>query len=115
MGTWPNSAFGVSTTPLLKFTYKITSKGDLIAKKIEKSDQETASINRNPTGWSSGMSAKASGFFMERWESKKHGSRGYSAVSYTEGLNNNLTDLQQPGHLHMQDNTSIHSAKKMKA
>ena len=52
-------------------------------------------------------------YMLERdWKSKKH---GYSAASYIKILNDNLSGLYEPGLVFMQDNASIHSAKKTKA
>jgi len=57
--------------------------------------------------WGSGMSDL---YLLERyWESKKH---GYSAASYIQILDHSLTGIWEPGLVFMQDNASIHSAKK---
>ncbi len=57
--------------------------------------------------WGSGRSDL---YLLERyWESKKH---GYSAASYIQILNHSLTGIWEPGLVFMQDNASIHSAKK---
>ena len=51
-------------------------------------------------------------YLLDRnFEFKKH---GYSAVSYIQILDHNLADIWEPGLVFMQDNASIHRARKSK-
>ena len=59
---------------------------------------------------------RSSLYIMDRdFESKKH---GYSANSYLEVLDAEVDDIfknNEPGYMYMQDNASIHTARKVKA
>ena len=57
-------------------------------------------------------SERSDSYLLDRdFEFKKH---GYSAASYIQILNHNLTDIWESGLVFMQDNTSIHRARKSK-